>query len=108
MIKDVLTLSISCLDVPATSNFMCENLPFSLIFLADWMVQTPYNYHRALVWTAVMTALSHLDPNFSTVVGIEAMNEPITNAAQTPGLGECKSHAFDTRDLCLLLSEIPF
>ncbi|KAF8957115.1 glycoside hydrolase family 5 protein [Flammula alnicola] len=48
---------------------------------------TPYNYHRALIWTAVMTALSHLDPNFGTVAAIEAMNEPIMNADQTPGLG---------------------
>jgi hypothetical protein len=49
-----------------------------------------------------------LDPNFGTVAGIEALlNELIMNAAQTPGLGECKStHAFDTRDPCL--SEIPF
>ncbi|KAF8184464.1 glycoside hydrolase family 5 protein [Pholiota molesta] len=48
---------------------------------------TPYNYHRALVWTAVMTALSHLDEDFGTVAAIEAMNEPIMNADQTPGLG---------------------
>ncbi|KAF9483040.1 glycoside hydrolase family 5 protein [Pholiota conissans] len=48
---------------------------------------TPYNYHRALIWTAVMTALSHLDPDFGTVAAIEAMNEPIMDANQTPGLG---------------------
>ena len=38
-----------------------------------------------------MTALSHLDPNFSTVAGLEAINEPIMDATQTPGLGECTS-----------------
>lgn len=38
-----------------------------------------------------MTALSHLDPNFRTVAGIEAINEPIMDASQTPGLGECTS-----------------
>ncbi|KAH9479277.1 Glucan endo-1,6-beta-glucosidase B [Psilocybe cubensis] len=48
---------------------------------------TPYNYHRALIWTAVMTVLSHIDPDFGTVAGIEAMNEPIMDANQTPGLG---------------------
>jgi len=48
---------------------------------------TPYNYHRALIWTAVMTALSHLDPDFGSVAAIEAMNEPIMDASQTPGLG---------------------
>ncbi|KAF8159297.1 glycoside hydrolase family 5 protein [Crassisporium funariophilum] len=53
----------------------------------DVQFYTPYNYHRALVWTAVMTALSHLHPDFSTVAAIEAMNEPIMDATQTPGLG---------------------
>ncbi|TDL26693.1 glycoside hydrolase family 5 protein [Rickenella mellea] len=47
---------------------------------------TDYNYHRALIWSAVMTALSHLDPDFSNVFAIEAVNEPIMNSAQTPGL----------------------
>jgi hypothetical protein len=37
-----------------------------------------------------MTALSHLDEDFGTVAAIEAMNEPIMNADQTPGLGGCK------------------
>ena len=53
--------------------------------------QTPNNFHRALVWTAVMTALSHVDPNFSTVVSLEAINEPIMDANDTPDLGECTS-----------------
>ncbi|KAG2152572.1 glycoside hydrolase family 5 protein [Suillus bovinus] len=48
---------------------------------------TPYNYHRALVWTAVMTALSHLDPDFGSVFAIEAINEPIMNATKTPNYG---------------------
>ena len=38
-----------------------------------------------------MTALSHLDPNFEPVAAIQAMNEPIMDATQTPGLGECAS-----------------
>ena len=36
-----------------------------------------------------MTALSHLDPNFGSVFAIEAVNEPIMDATQTPGYGEC-------------------
>ena len=36
-----------------------------------------------------MTALSHLDSNFDGVAAIEAMNEPIMDANQTPGLGGC-------------------
>ncbi|KAK0497583.1 glycoside hydrolase superfamily [Armillaria luteobubalina] len=49
---------------------------------------TEYNYHRALVWTAVMTTLSHLDPDFSNVFAIGAVNEPTRNATQTPGYGD--------------------
>ena len=38
-----------------------------------------------------MTILSHVDPNFSSVVALEAVNEPIMDANETPGLGECTS-----------------
>lgn len=41
-----------------------------------------------------MTALSHLDPDFGSVAAIEAMNEPIMNADQTPGLGGCTSSQY--------------
>ncbi|KAG2755145.1 glycoside hydrolase family 5 protein [Suillus brevipes Sb2] len=53
----------------------------------DVQFYTTYNYHRALVWTAVMTALSHLDPEFGSVFAIEAINEPIMDATQTPNYG---------------------
>lgn len=36
-----------------------------------------------------MTALTHLDPDFGSVFAIEAVNEPIMDAAQTPGYGDC-------------------
>jgi len=36
-----------------------------------------------------MTTLSHLDPNFGSVFAIEAVNEPIVDATQTPGYGTC-------------------
>ncbi len=52
--------------------------------------QTQHNYHRALIWTAVMTVLSHLDTNFGSVAAIEAVNEPIMDATQTPGYGDCR------------------
>ncbi|KAJ7813146.1 glycoside hydrolase family 5 protein [Mycena olivaceomarginata] len=48
----------------------------------------PYNYHRALIWTSVMTVLSHVDPAFANAVAIEAVNEPIMDATQTPGYGD--------------------
>ncbi|KAF8270697.1 glycoside hydrolase superfamily [Lactarius quietus] len=51
---------------------------------------TDYNYGRALTWTSVMTFLSHLHPHFESVFAIEAVNEPIMNATQTPGYGDCK------------------
>ena len=55
------------------SNFTYENLPLPSDLLDLLDDQTPYNYHRALVWAAVMTALSHLDPNFTTVAAIQAI-----------------------------------
>ena len=39
-----------------------------------------------------MTALSHIDPDFSSVAAIEAINEPIMDANQTPGYGDCTSY----------------
>ncbi|KAI9509112.1 family 5 hypothetical beta glucosidase from glycoside dehydrogenase [Russula earlei] len=48
---------------------------------------TSSNYNRALTWTAVMTFLTQLHPNYQSVFSIEAANEPIMNAAQTPGYG---------------------
>ena len=38
-----------------------------------------------------MATLSHVDPVFSNVVGIEAVNEEIVNATLTPGYGDCGS-----------------
>ncbi|KAG2028266.1 hypothetical protein BDR03DRAFT_988583, partial [Suillus americanus] len=53
----------------------------------DVQFYTPYNYRRALVWSAVMTVFSHLDPVFGSVFAIEAVNDPITDATKTPGYG---------------------
>lgn len=36
-----------------------------------------------------MTTFSHLDPAFNSVFSIEAVNEPIMDATQTPGYGDC-------------------
>ncbi|KAH7908322.1 glycoside hydrolase family 5 protein [Hygrophoropsis aurantiaca] len=55
---------------------------------SDIQFFTPHNYHRALVWTAVMTTLAHLDPVFANVFAIEAVNEPVSDANQTPGYGQ--------------------
>ncbi|PPQ63116.1 hypothetical protein CVT24_005827, partial [Panaeolus cyanescens] len=62
----------------------------------DVQFYTSANYHRALVWTAVITALSHVDPNFAAVAALEAINEPIMDANQTPGMGDFQKHFVQT------------
>ncbi|EGG11607.1 family 5 glycoside hydrolase [Melampsora larici-populina 98AG31] len=44
------------------------------------------NYRRALTWAAVLTAMSHLDPDFQGVLGILCINEPVRDTTKTPGL----------------------
>ncbi|KAH8995094.1 family 5 hypothetical beta glucosidase from glycoside dehydrogenase [Lactarius hatsudake] len=75
----------------------------------DVQFYTVYNYGRALTWTAVMTALSHLHPNFKSVFSIQAANEPIMDASKTPGYGEFqKSFVAVVRATELLLGiEVP-
>jgi glucan endo-1,6-beta-glucosidase len=53
-----------------------------------------YNYKRAVTWSIVMAFLSHVHPVFETVFTIEAVNEPIQDANQTPGLGRCEFYIF--------------
>ncbi|KAK0466792.1 glycoside hydrolase family 5 protein [Desarmillaria tabescens] len=79
---------VSILDHHALPGVQTPGQMFTGRCTSDVEFYTEYNYHRALVWTAVMTALSHLDPDFSNVVAIEAVNEPIMNATQTPGYGD--------------------
>lgn len=86
-----LQLSTRCLPGTAPINHSSMYathvfLPFPSLNLS----QTSWNYDRALAWTAVMTTLAHLDPDFASVVSIQAANEPIMDANQTPGYGECK------------------
>ncbi|KAG7445155.1 glycoside hydrolase family 5 protein [Guyanagaster necrorhizus] len=79
---------IAILDHHALPGVQTPNQMFTGRCTSDVEFYTDYNYRRALVWTAVMTALSHLDPDFGSVVAIEAVNEPIMNATQTPGYGD--------------------
>ena len=48
-----------------------------------------------------MTTLSHLDSHFQSVFAIEAVNEPIMDATQTPGYGDCTSSVSATSALSL-------
>ncbi|KAH9978906.1 glycoside hydrolase family 5 protein [Lactifluus volemus] len=61
-------------------------------------VQTPNQLFtgHSLTWTAVMTALSHLHPDFGSVFAIQAVNEPIMNATQTPGYGHFQKNFVET------------
>ncbi|KAG6804672.1 hypothetical protein H0H93_007423, partial [Arthromyces matolae] len=54
-----------------------------------------------------MTALSHIDPAFSSVVAIEAVNEPIMDASQTPGYGDFQKNFVLTMRAVELLLGIP-
>lgn len=60
-----------------------------------------YNYKRAVTWGIVMAFLSHAHPAFEKVFTIEGVNEPIQNAALTPGLGRCTSIIFIMRCSCI-------
>lgn len=76
------------LDHHALPGVASPNQMFAGKCTTDVQFYTPYNYRRALVWTAVMTALSHLDKDFENVWGIQAINEPIMDATLTPGYGD--------------------
>ncbi|KII86046.1 glycoside hydrolase family 5 protein [Plicaturopsis crispa FD-325 SS-3] len=76
------------LDHHGLPGVQTPNSMFTGRCTSDAQFYTPYNYGRALTWSAVMTALSHLDPAFASVASIEAVNEPIMDATQTPGYGD--------------------
>lgn len=76
------------LDHHALPGVAAENQMFAGRCTSDVQFYTPKNYHRALIWTAVVTFFSHVDPNFGSVFSIEAINEPLMDANRTPGYGQ--------------------
>ncbi|CEL59109.1 Glucan endo-1,6-beta-glucosidase B OS=Emericella nidulans (strain FGSC A4 / ATCC 38163 / CBS 112,46 / NRRL 194 / M139) GN=exgB PE=2 SV=1 [Rhizoctonia solani AG-1 IB] len=76
------------LDHHALPGVSTANQMFAGQCTGDVQFYTEKNYKRALIWAGVMTAISHLDPDFSTVFAIEAINEPTMDANQTPGYGD--------------------
>ncbi|KAI0731016.1 glycoside hydrolase superfamily [Earliella scabrosa] len=84
------------LDHHALPGAQAVNQQFAGRCTNDPQFYTTYNYQRALVWTAVMTAVSHLDPDFESVFAIEAVNEPIMDALQTPGYGDFQKNFVQT------------
>ncbi|KAJ7173673.1 glycoside hydrolase family 5 protein [Mycena filopes] len=78
---------VAILDHHALPGVQTANQMFTGQCTSDVEFYTPRNYHRALIWASVMTALSHIDPAFANAVAIEAVNEEIMDANQTPGYG---------------------
>ncbi|PFH50219.1 glycoside hydrolase family 5 protein [Amanita thiersii Skay4041] len=87
---------VSILDHHALPGVQDPGQQFTGRCTSDVEFYTDFNYHRALIWTATMTAFSHLDPDFSSVAAIEAVNEPIMDASQTPGYGTFQQHFVQT------------
>ncbi|KAI0794399.1 glycoside hydrolase superfamily [Fomes fomentarius] len=84
------------LDHHALPGVQSENQQFAGRCTSDIQFYTPHNYQRALVWTAVMTALSHLDSDFEAVFSIQAVNEPIMDSSRTPGYGDFQKNYVQT------------
>jgi len=76
------------LDHHALPGIAAENQMFAGRCTSDVQFYTPKNYHRALIWTAVMTVFSQIDPHFGSVFSIQAVNEPLMDANRTPGYGQ--------------------
>ncbi|QRW09473.1 Cellulase (glycosyl hydrolase family 5 protein) [Ceratobasidium sp. AG-Ba] len=76
------------LDFHALPGVASANQMFAGRCTYDVQFYTEKNYIRALAWAGVMTALSHLDPDFASVFSIEAINEPEMDYKKTPSLGE--------------------
>ncbi|KAG9121348.1 hypothetical protein FRC07_002724 [Ceratobasidium sp. 392] len=76
------------LDFHALPGVSSSKQMFAGRCTSDVQFYTPRNYRRALVWAGVMAAVTHIDPDFSTVFAIEAINEPEMDYNKTPGLGD--------------------
>ncbi|KAJ6605838.1 glycoside hydrolase family 5 protein [Mycena sp. CBHHK59/15] len=79
---------VAILDHHALPGVQTAGQQFTGRCTSDVEFYTDYNYHRALIWTSVMTALTHVDPAFANAVAIEAVNEPIMDASKTPNYGD--------------------
>ena len=77
------------LDHHALPGAQATMQEFTGICTRDPQFYQDKNYRRALTWSAVMTALSHVHPAFGSVFALEAVNEPLMDANTTPGYGDC-------------------
>ncbi|KAH7103511.1 glycoside hydrolase family 5 protein [Auriculariales sp. MPI-PUGE-AT-0066] len=76
------------LDLHAVPGVGHKNQQFAGICTDVVKFYTKENYEHAIIWGGVMSAISHLDPDFSSVYSIGTINEPLNNAAMTPNLGQ--------------------
>ncbi|KEP48133.1 glycoside hydrolase family 5 protein [Rhizoctonia solani 123E] len=76
------------LDHHALPGVASANQMYAGRCTSDVQFYTEKNYRRALIWAGVMTALTHIDPDFSTVFAVQAVNQPIMDANKTPGYGD--------------------
>lgn len=64
--------------VSAINQLFAGNLTDEMHFYED------ANYRRALTWIVILTAMSHLDPDFQRVLGIFFINEPHSDVSLPP------------------------
>ncbi|CEL59108.1 putative glucan endo-1,6-beta-glucosidase B OS=Aspergillus oryzae (strain ATCC 42149 / RIB 40) GN=exgB PE=3 SV=1 [Rhizoctonia solani AG-1 IB] len=83
------------LDHHALPGVASANQMFAGRCTSDVQFYTEKNYKRALIWAGFMTAMTHTDPDWSTVFSIEAINEPIHDANLTPGYGTYQKQFVD-------------
>ncbi|KAF8521576.1 glycoside hydrolase family 5 protein [Hysterangium stoloniferum] len=76
------------LDFHAMPGVSSSGQMFAGHCTTDVQFYTPPNYFRALQWAAITTFITHVDPAFSTVFAIEAVNEPLNDPTMTPGYGD--------------------
>ncbi|KAK2467375.1 hypothetical protein APHAL10511_000610 [Amanita phalloides] len=83
---------VAILELHGAPGVQVPDQPFTGLCTGNVEFYTQYNYHRALIWTAVLTTFNHLVPEFSNVVAIQAVNEPLMDAALTPDYGTYQTH----------------
>jgi aryl-phospho-beta-D-glucosidase BglC (GH1 family) len=69
------------LDMHAMPGVAASKQMFAGNVTSDVQFYKDHNYQRALMWSAVLTAMSHLDRDFSSVVAIECINEPLRDVS---------------------------
>lgn len=74
------------LDMHAMPGVAASKQVFAGNYTSDMQFYTDHNYQRALTWSAILTSMSHLDPDFESVVAVQCMNEPHYDVSLTPGL----------------------